>query len=165
VDGTALAELVRSLSLTVHVLTAYPVAGTPPDVELLPQIALNEIVCTRFCNAQGAYLPGQKVLLADHLDLIGNVRHRAVLLHELVHEAQERAGAFAELPACQRYHRREAQAYAVEHAYLRRFGLSGATLAGPQRWLGAPCKEDQGVTPARALPIMAPGQHTQQPVD
>jgi hypothetical protein len=138
VDGVALASLVAKLAVTVHVLTGYPVVDPPPEVQLLPKAALNDIVCAGNCNAQGAYLPERGLLLADNLDPVGNTRDRAVLLHELVHVAQDRAGAFADLPACKRYYFREAQAYGAEHAYLRRFGLSGATLAGPQRWLGAP---------------------------
>jgi hypothetical protein len=167
VDGVALAELVGKLALTVHVLTAYPVVEPPPEVHLLPQAELNDIVCTSFCNAQGAYLPeGGGLLLADHLDPVGNIHDRAVLLHELVHVAQDRAAAFADLPACERYYRREAQAYGIEHAYLQRFGLSGATLAGPQRWLGPPCREDDAVALGKEpAPIMAAERGPQQPTD
>jgi len=84
-DGVALAGLVAKLAVTVQVLTAYPVVEPPPAIQLLPQAELNEIVCTSFCNAQGAYLPERGLLLAGNLDPVGNVRDRAVLLHELVH--------------------------------------------------------------------------------
>jgi hypothetical protein len=163
-DGVALAGLVAKLAVTVQVLTAYPVVEPPPAIRLLPQAELNEIVCTSFCNAQGAYLPERGLLLAGNLDPVGNVRDRAVLLHELVHVAQERAGAFADLAACERYYRREAQAYGVEHAYLRRFGLSGATLAGPQRWLGTPCSEDEG-SPVQATAQPTASKGRPAPVD
>ena len=123
-DTASLASLVASLSTTMHVLSGYPLPDKAVEVHAIPQTELNAMVCDRPCNAQGAFLAGQGVFLAGHLDLSANVRHRAVLLHELVHEAQERTGAFADLPPCERYHRREAEAYGVEHAYLRRFGLS-----------------------------------------
>ena len=164
-DSVALAELVGKLALTVQVLTAYPVVAPPPEVQLLPRVELNAIVCTSFCNAQGAYLPERGLLLADDLDPVGNVRDRAVLLHELVHVAQERVGAFPDLPACERYYRREAQAYGVEHAYLQRFGLSGATLAGPQRWLGAPCSEDDDGALATASARVTAVEGRLRPVD
>jgi hypothetical protein len=141
-DTPSLAALVTKLSMTVQVLAGYPASNVLIEVQLVPASALNAMVCTSFCNAQGAFLPGRGVLLANHLDPLGDVRHRAVLLHELVHEAQEWTGAFADLPLCERRNRREAQVYAVEQRYLWRLGLSGVTLAGPQRWLGPPCKSD-----------------------
>jgi hypothetical protein len=150
-DTASLASLVASLSMTRHVLSGYPLPDKAVEVQAIPQTELNAMVCDRFCNAQGAFLAGRGVFLASHLDLSADVRHRAVLLHELVHEAQERTGAFADLPPCERYHRREAEAYGVEHAYLRRFGLSGVTLAGPQRWQTSPCEVD-GSAFAPSLP-------------
>lgn len=141
-DAPSLAALVISLTTTVQVLAGYPASKVPIEVQPVPAPALNALVCASFCNAQGAFLAGRGLFLADHLDPFGDIRDRAVLLHELVHEAQERMGAFADLPPCERRSRREAQAYAVEHAYLGRFGLSGANLAGPQRWVGPPCNSD-----------------------
>ena len=141
-DGHAFVTLVGKLVTTVHVLAGYPIPDARIAVQVIPATVLNDMVCERFCNAQGAFLPGRGLFLADHLDPQNDVRHRAVLLHELVHEAQERSGAFADLPPCERHSRREAEAYAVEHAYLQRFGLSGVSLAGPQRWLGRPCNSE-----------------------
>jgi hypothetical protein len=138
-ETASLADLVARLALTVHVLTGYPLPDRAVEVRLVPERMLNAMVCDRFCNAQGAFLPGRGLFLASQLDPSNDVRDRAVLLHELVHEAQERVGAFADLPPCARHQRREAEAYAAEHAYLRRFGLSGVTLAGPQRWQSLPC--------------------------
>lgn len=137
-DASFLPALAAKLSLTVAVLTDYP-PPVVPRVELLPAVEINRIVCTSPCNAQGAYLAERGILLAVGLDLAGDPRARAVLLHELVHQAQELAGAWSDLDPCERNLRREAEAYVVEHAYLRRFGLSGGTLAGPQRWHGAGC--------------------------
>jgi hypothetical protein len=141
-DTPSLAALVTKLSMTVQVLAGYPATNMPIEVQLVPALALNAMVCTSFCNAQGAFIPGRGLFLADHLDPLGDIRHRSVLLHELVHEAQERMGAFADLPLCERRNRREMQAYAVQQRYLWRFGLSGVTLAGPQQWLGPPCTSD-----------------------
>ena len=91
-DAHAFVTLVAKLVTTVHVLAGYPIPDARIEVQVIPAAVLNDMVCERFCNAQGAFLPGRGLFLADHLDPQNDVRHRAVLLHELVHEAQERIG-------------------------------------------------------------------------
>lgn len=138
-SGLDLAELAARLALSVNVLTGYPPPSVP-EIAVVPPAMLERIACTTPCRAQGAYLDDRNLLLlAQSLKPGREPRDRAVLLHELVHRAQDLAGAWSDLPPCERRYRREAQAYAAEHAYLRRYGLSGVTLAGPQRWLGAGC--------------------------
>lgn len=138
-----LAALMAKLLVTVQTLAGYPAPADLPAVRVVPAAELAMLVCAGACRAQSAYLPDEGILLADHLHPADDVRHRAVLLHELVHHAQHLAGAFADLPRCGRYQRREQEAYAVEHAYLRRYNLSASSLAGPRQWLGASCGDPE----------------------
>jgi hypothetical protein len=64
-----------------------------------------------------------------------DARGRALLLHELVLYAEERAQADPGLAPCVRYEFWERRAYAAQHAYLGADGLGQVTLASPERWL------------------------------
>jgi len=116
-------------------LTDLPPPGRPPPVLLMPAVALAGAVCAGACRGAGAYLPGQGVLLPAELDPVGDARGRALLLHELVLYALDRAQADPGLEPCLRYQRWERRAYAAQHAYGEAAGLPGLTLAGPQRWI------------------------------
>jgi hypothetical protein len=111
-------------------------------VALVPHQELASLTCLGNCNVRGAYLPGRGVLLSDELDPVHDDQARSVLLHELIHAAQDAAGRYAERPPCERYLLREQEAYAVENRYLERRGLpadSGLMLM-LQTWSFAGCE-------------------------
>lgn len=136
-----LRQIVAELLVTLKVLGGYPPAEVPPEVILLPRGQLEERVCGAPCGVQAAYIVNVGVLLADDLPL-AEPRTRAILLHELVHHAQDAHGRFAEADPCVRWRLRESEAYAVQNRYLRRHGLLPVTLVVPPSWLGGACAGD-----------------------
>ena len=127
--------LAADLLVAACQLAGLPAPGRPPPVLLMPAAALAGAVCAGRCRGAGAYLPGQGVLLPAELDPAGDARGRALLLHELVLYALDRARADPGLEPCARYQRWERRAYAAQHAYDEAAGLPGLTLASPQRWV------------------------------
>ena len=138
-EGGATADGVGPLAADLLVaacrLTGLPATARPPTVLLMPAAALAGAVCAGACRGAGAYLPGRGVLLPAELDPVGDARGRALLLHELVLYALDRAQVDPGLEPCLRYQRWERRAYAAQHAYGEAAGLPGLTLAGPQRWI------------------------------
>jgi|1186.fasta_scaffold343682_2 hypothetical protein len=137
-----LQAVAAKLLVTIHVLAGYPVPDRAPPVALVPHQELASLTCLGNCNVRGAYLPGRGVLLSDELDPVHDDQARSVLLHELIHAAQDAAGRYAERPPCERYLLREQEAYAVENRYLERRGLpadSGLMLM-LQTWSFAGCE-------------------------
>ena len=140
-DGE-LQAIAAKLLLTVHLLAGYPVPDRAPPVALVSRQELASLSCLGNCNVRGAYLPGRGVLLSDELDPVRDDQARAVLLHELVHAAQDAAGRYAERPPCERYLLREQEAYAVENRYLERRGLppDNGLMLMLQTWSFAACE-------------------------
>src|SRR4051794_23953022 len=89
-----LQAVAAKLLVMAHLLAGYPVPDRAPTVELVPRQELASLTCLGNCNVRGAYLPGRGVLLSDALDPVHDDAARAVLLHELVHAAQDAAGRF-----------------------------------------------------------------------
>ena len=138
-ESSASADRVGPLAADLLVaacrLAGLPLPGRPPPVLLMPAADLAGAVCAGRCRGAGAYLPGQGVLLPAEPDPAGDARGRALLLHELVLYALDRARADPGLGPCARYQRWEGRAYAAQHAYGEAAGLPGLTLAYPQRWV------------------------------
>lgn len=116
-----LQALAAKLLVTLNVLGGYPPAAAPPPVELVPVAELRRHACEGNCQVQAMFLPERGVLISDELDPVGDVRARAVLLHELVHHAQHLAGRWNDKPPCERHFLREREAYAIENRYLARY--------------------------------------------
>lgn len=98
-----------------------------PTVRWLPQHAIEAKVCDEPCNVTAAYVPGDGIYLSHHLDPDHDLHDRAALLHELVHHLQQGHPRFAELKGCSRERAKEAEAYAIQNAYL-------AGAGSLQRW-------------------------------
>jgi hypothetical protein len=58
------------------------------------------------------------IYLSGNLDPVRETRDRAALLHELVHYLQQGHAKFAHLSGCARERAKEAEAYAIQNAYL-----------------------------------------------
>jgi hypothetical protein len=133
-----LAEWTDRLLVTASVLSGLqPVP--PPPVSAIPEESLQARVCDSRCLVRGAYIPGAGVLIAETLDIDGDPRDRSVLLHELVHYLQDRAGRFGSEPPCERYVDRELEAYRVQDRYLARYNLALSTPSDYTQWLPAGC--------------------------
>lgn len=120
-----LEALVAKLLITAKVLAGYPVPAAAPLVRFASDPELAAIACAGGCQAHGLlnglFEPEHGIVLSRRLDPLGDVRARAVLLHEIVHYLQEENGRFADRPACERHYLREREAYAVENRYLARY--------------------------------------------
>ena len=66
--------------------------------------------------------PKYKVYLADNLDPMNDICHRAVLLHELIHVLQEDQKYFIEYDERTKKHLREMDALVNHNIYLSRYG-------------------------------------------
>jgi hypothetical protein len=119
-------ELVVSLMAWVALLTGSPRLETVPTVVRLPHAELEAVACGHPCPVLGLYTYGDVVLLDDALDVEADLYARSVLLHELVHYAQEMGGKYAGMETCMAAILREREAYHVQNEYLRRHGAVGS---------------------------------------
>jgi hypothetical protein len=117
-----LGPLLRELLLAIEALSDYTPPAVLPPVFEVPQHALEARICDEPCNVMAAYLPGEGIYLAGHLDPVREPRDRAALLHELVHALQQGHPKFARLAPCEREYTKEKEAYALQNAYLGMIG-------------------------------------------
>ena len=120
----AVVEIVTSLILTVSQLSSYPAPRELPPIHVLSERELVQRLCEGPCGVQAFYLDGQGIFLRDDLDIVGDLKARSILLHELVHHAQHESGRFGSLSACERWLAREDEAYRIQNAYLSRLRTS-----------------------------------------
>lgn len=114
-----LARLIIELLYTVQVLTGYPAPAQIPLVEFVPHAALEEMGCEGQCDIRGLYAGGATIYLDDRLRPETDMWDRSILVHEIVHYYQERAGAFGAHPTCRRWREREGEAYRVQREWQR----------------------------------------------
>lgn len=115
----SLAQLVVSLLAAVQLYTGLPQPPAPPAINLVPQSEIAANVCHQPCaGARAFYHPERGIFLDETMDVINDGFARSILLHELVHHAQEHAARDADVELCQRRWLREAEAYAAQNAYL-----------------------------------------------
>jgi hypothetical protein len=118
-DGVT--QLVSELFIAIKLIAGYPVPMTLPEIHVLTPAALRQSLCKGPCgDIKAYYLPGKGIFISDRLDLQRDVADRSVLLHELVHHAQELSGKFNQIPGkCDRWYSRELEAYSAQNQYLR----------------------------------------------
>ncbi len=113
-----LPELMRAIGR----LSKYPVPTTLPAVYRVPHETIEELACGRKCPALGAYQRGQGIYLDESLQPETNVFARSVLLHELVHYVQDLSAQWEDAESCDRWYRREKEAYAIQEYFLALVG-------------------------------------------
>jgi hypothetical protein len=113
--------LVQELFRVIESMSDYRAREAPP-VFRVPQRALEAKVCELPCSVRAAYLPGEGIYLAGNLDPLREPQDRAALLHELVHFLQQGHPKFAAVTGCSRERAKEAEAYAMQNAYLAALG-------------------------------------------
>ncbi|MCW5621451.1 MAG: hypothetical protein KIS79_10135, partial [Burkholderiales bacterium] len=121
-EAASLDELVKTLSRAISQLSRYRVPKDPPPIYRVPKAELENYVCGTHCAIQAWYKPGDGIFLDDKLRPETNLFHRSILLHEMVHYFQDQAGEYANMPACDRWFRRELDAYTVQNRYLGMIG-------------------------------------------
>jgi hypothetical protein len=117
-DTQSLEPVLRALFGQIERLSDYRMTGALPPVYVVPQHVIEAKVCDVPCNVTAAYLPREGIYLSGHLDPLRETRDRAALLHELVHYLQQGHSKFAHLTGCARERAKEAEAYAIQNAYL-----------------------------------------------
>jgi hypothetical protein len=123
-----LLPLVHELLQVIESLSDYRAGDATPAFFQLPQARLEEKICDAPCNVDAAYLPREGIFLSAHLQPLEQLPDRAALLHELVHYLQQGHVKFAGLPPCERERAKEAEAIAIQNAYLRALGRSERAL-------------------------------------
>lgn len=117
--GPALAALVAQLLSAVEVLTHYPMPNTQPSIMPVPHAWFEREVCQKSCRMLGWFPKGATIYLDSSLDPVNDLAARSILLHELVHFAQQESGAFAMLPDCLAWNEREREALTAQFEFLR----------------------------------------------
>ncbi|MBX9963060.1 MAG: hypothetical protein K2Y35_08405 [Burkholderiales bacterium] len=114
----AVVEIVASLFLTVSQLSGYPAPRELPPIHVLSEHEMAQRLCAGPCGVRAYYLDGQGVFLRDDLDIVGDLKARSILLHELVHHVQHENSRFGAMDSCERWFAREDEAYRIQNAYL-----------------------------------------------
>lgn len=131
-------DLLPALLVAVHHLSKYPHPDQLPPVHRVPHATIEQLACGRACAALAAYRPGEGIYLDDALKPESNVFARSVLLHELVHYVQDVSNELTAVRPCERWYRREQEAYAIQKRFLvllgsqMRVGYSAGTTCGKQ---------------------------------
>ena len=140
-----LEAIVVQLLTAIQAIAGYPMPAELPEIAFVPHSYLEERVCQRPCDVQGWFPPGTTIYLDDKLDPQNDLWARSILLHELVHYAQQEEGAFLGKLNCDIWKEREREAYDVQIRWLASQRASRRLL---QRiswpYLRITCKEDGG---------------------
>ena len=83
---------------------------------------VEQYACQKPCAALAVYRAGEGVYLDESLKPETNVFARSVLLHEIVHYVQDMNDELVNLKECERWYRREQEAYAVQKRFLEIVG-------------------------------------------
>ncbi len=115
-------ELVPALLSALDQLSKYPRPAVVPEIFRVSRERLQELVCTSKCGVLAMYQPGEGIFLDERLKPESNLFDRSVLLHELVHYVQELNHERGDAKPCERWHYREAEAYAIQKTFLTLVG-------------------------------------------
>lgn len=127
-ETPGLTLLVIQLMAALHGLTGHPVPADAPRVEFVPQAGLAEMACGGPCGIRGWYGGERVIFLDDRLTPEENFWDRGILVHELVHYMQEQAGAYGITPTCERWLKRERDAYDAQRRWLTENRPAGKRL-------------------------------------
>src|SRR5258708_6045893 len=139
-DKSAVMELMRNLLVAIQALSEYPIPGQLPEVHVVPQSFIAELVCKASCRVQAFYHPDFGVFVDEKLKLDGDFYAESILLHELVHHAQQVRGGFERLPSECQWTAAESEAYEIQNKFLV-FHQSPHRI--PVRRFALPCPEER----------------------
>ena len=115
-------ELLPALLHAIHYISKYPLPEESPPIYRVPHARIEQLACGRECAALAAYRSGDGIYLDDTLKPESNLFARSVLLHELVHYVQDVSKELAAAKPCERWYRREQEAYAIQKRFLALLG-------------------------------------------
>ncbi len=127
-DELSEAELVPALVSALDQLSKYHRPVAVPEIIRVPHERIEAIVCNAKCAALAAYRPGEGIYLDETLKPETDLFARSILLHELVHYVQDMSGEHGDMRLCERWYRREQEAYAIQKVFL--FMTGSATRVG-----------------------------------
>jgi hypothetical protein len=123
--------LVTDLLQAINRISTYSPPTEVPAVAHVSRDELERLACGGACAlVKAAYLPDRGIYLDERLDPRNNLIDRSILLHELVHHLQAMTGRYRELGDCERRQEEEAEAFAIQNAYLAAMG-SAITIPFP----------------------------------
>jgi hypothetical protein len=117
-----MAELLPALLRAIDQLSKYPIPDQLPPVHRVSHEKIEALACGRKCAALAAYRSGEGIYLDEALVPETNIFARSVLLHELVHYVQDVSRELASTEPCDRWVRREQEAYAIQKRFLMLVG-------------------------------------------
>jgi hypothetical protein len=112
------AELMPALVSALDQLSKYHRLVALPEVIEVSHQRIEELVCHAKCSALAAYRPGEGIYIDERLKPETDLFARSILLHELVHYAQEMSGEHGDMRPCERWYHREQEAYAIQKKFL-----------------------------------------------
>ena len=112
------AELMPALVSALDQLSKYHRLVSLPEVIQVSHQRIEELVCHAKCGALAAYRPGEGIYIDERLKPETDLFARSILLHELVHYAQEMSDEHGDMRPCERWYHREQEAYAIQKKFL-----------------------------------------------
>lgn len=129
-----LEELIRRLLGAIRELSPYDMDVESPAVHSMPLNELHQRLCGRPCTIRAAYVPGEGLYMDEMMRPLSNQYDQSILFHELVHHVQEAALSHLSDNECQRWRKREFEAYALQNRFLFALDSSARVL-----WPGKLC--------------------------
>lgn len=118
-DAIPMEELLPELMIAIDRLSKYSIPDGLPIVHRVPHEQIEDLTCGGAkCAALAAYRPGEGIYIDEALEPETDIFARSVLLHELVHYVQDVSNELASAEPCDRWYRREQEAYAIQKAFL-----------------------------------------------
>jgi hypothetical protein len=112
------AELMPALVSALYQISKYQRLVASPEIIRVPHERIERLVCLGKCAALAAYIPGAGIYLDEKLNPGKDLFHRSILLHELVHYAQDMSEEHDDMKPCMRWYQREQEAYAIQKIFL-----------------------------------------------
>lgn len=133
---------VAGLLAWLNLAAGYQVSDEAPVIAFVPHPSLERMACAGPCPILGLY-PDEGVIYLDaRLQPETNVCARSILVHELVHYAQDVSGRYAHLEPSLSRQVREAEALAIQNRYLVQHGrriLIGRYVNERAAYIGPTC--------------------------
>jgi hypothetical protein len=118
-DPIAMEDLLPELLKAIDNLSKYSIPDQLPTVHRVPHERIEELNCGGDkCAALAVYRSGEGIYIDDALKPETSIFARSVLLHELVHYLQDVSNELASAEPCDRWYRREQEAYAIQKQFL-----------------------------------------------
>jgi hypothetical protein len=143
-------ELYAVLLSWATTLSGYPAPDVPAEIVAVSHEVLVERACGgRECKVLGWFPPGQRIYVDERLGPADDLVAASIVVHEMVHYLQYRAGAFDGLD-CARSIDLEREAYAIQREFLLRYGVYRPVGVNSHR-VGCTLAHEAELDPATAV--------------